>query len=35
MISQEQINRGGSKLEITRSLIETCVDIPTPRSASA
>jgi len=32
MITQETINRGGSKLEITRAIIEQELDIPTPRS---
>ena len=33
MITQDLINRGGSKLEITRALLEAEVDIPIPRSA--
>lgn len=32
MISQELIDRGGSKLEITRALIESGIDVPIPRS---
>ncbi len=32
MITPEVINRGGSKLEITRALIESGADIPIPRS---
>lgn len=32
MISEEAINRGGSKLEVTRALLEAEVDIPIPRS---
>lgn len=33
MITQEIINRGGSKLEITRAIIEQGLDIPVPVSA--
>jgi hypothetical protein len=33
MISEEIIHRGGSKLEITRALLEHKVNIPIPRSA--
>ncbi|MFA6462294.1 MAG: hypothetical protein WCV90_08585 [Candidatus Woesearchaeota archaeon] len=32
MISEETINRGGSKLEITRYILEHDLDIPVPRS---
>jgi len=33
MINQEIINRGGSKLEVTRMALEKNLDIPIPNSS--